>query len=183
MHDPSTGTTGAPAFSTVRIRVGAALFCGERVCVIRRDRPAGALYTLPGGKVEPGEPLEGALARELSEELRLEAASWDGPPELLWVQDQMVARPGPTPPPRKLHLVYRLHIGEEARGRLAEEEHDAAPNGRGDTGRVEWRDYRTVGDLALFPAVGGQIAGLETPVSRPDRTLAPPMTDITFSWR
>ncbi|MFC7740365.1 NUDIX domain-containing protein [Nocardiopsis composta] len=91
---------------TVRIRVAALLFRGERLCLLRRDTPAGPLYALPGGKVEPGEPLDAALRRELREELGLpeEAAAGAEP---LWIQDQMVSRPGARPAPRKLHLVYR----------------------------------------------------------------------------
>ncbi|MEU2971239.1 NUDIX domain-containing protein [Nocardiopsis alba] len=74
-------------FSRIKIRVGALVFCGERVALIRRDRPDSVHYTPPGGNVEPGEDLEVALRRELEEELALDPAEV-GSPELLWVVDQ-----------------------------------------------------------------------------------------------
>ncbi|MER5299274.1 NUDIX domain-containing protein [Streptomyces lasiicapitis] len=70
--------------------------------------------------LEPGEPLPAALRRELMEELALDVDLAEGG-ELLWMLDQMVTRPGPTPPPRKLHLVHRFHISPRVRARLATE--------------------------------------------------------------
>lgn len=43
--------------------------------------------------------------------------------------DQRVSRPGPTPPPRKLHLLYRLYVTSEVRDVLAVEEYDEQPGG------------------------------------------------------
>ncbi|MFD0480397.1 NUDIX hydrolase [Nonomuraea thailandensis] len=106
--------TPATPYSCVKIRTGALVFCGEDVALIRRDRPTGSHYTVPGGNVHPGEDLLEALAREMAEELRLELTDAT-PPELCWIQDQMVTRPGPTPPPRKLHMIFRCHIAPEVR--------------------------------------------------------------------
>ncbi|WP_285779540.1 NUDIX domain-containing protein [Microtetraspora sp. NBRC 13810] len=87
------------------------------VALIRRDQPGSVHYTLPGGNVRPGEPLADALCRELAEELLLDVGD-SAPARLVWIQDQMITRPGPTPPPRKLHMIYRLHVtGRPGRSR------------------------------------------------------------------
>lgn len=60
-----------------RIRVvGAIIRRGDTVFATRRnpERSAGGLWEFPGGKVEAGETPEGALARELHEELDVEVA-------------------------------------------------------------------------------------------------------------
>ncbi|WP_328595059.1 NUDIX hydrolase [Actinomadura macrotermitis] len=165
-------------FSRLKVRVGALVFCGDEVALIRRDRPGSALYVLPGGNVEPGEDLLAALRRELSEELALNEA---GDPELLWVADQMVSRPGPTPPPRKLHLLYRLHVTPAVRATLATEEHDEVPGGH-DVGAVEWRHHRTTAGLPIFPPVGPALAALPSPRAPITNAALPPVTDADYTW-
>jgi 8-oxo-dGTP diphosphatase len=57
------------------LAVSAAIFRDGQVLIVRRARPpAHGLYTLPGGGVELGETLEGAIMREVREETGLEIA-------------------------------------------------------------------------------------------------------------
>jgi 8-oxo-dGTP diphosphatase len=53
--------------AAVIIRDGCVLACRRNP-----DRSAGGLWEFPGGKVEPGESVEDALAREIREELGVE---------------------------------------------------------------------------------------------------------------
>jgi 8-oxo-dGTP diphosphatase len=48
------------------------------ICQRRPDQPMGLQWEFPGGKIEPGESAEEALARELDEELGIRAVI--GPP-------------------------------------------------------------------------------------------------------
>jgi ADP-ribose pyrophosphatase YjhB (NUDIX family) len=55
-----------------QLAVSAAIFRDGKVLLIRRARePARGLYTLPGGRVETGESLTDAVAREVREETSL----------------------------------------------------------------------------------------------------------------
>jgi 8-oxo-dGTP diphosphatase len=55
------------------LAVSAAIIRDGKVLIVRRARPpAGGLYTLPGGGVEPGETLFEAVIREVREETALE---------------------------------------------------------------------------------------------------------------
>lgn len=168
-------------FSRIKIRVGALVFCGEDVALIRRDRPTGSHYTPPGGNVEHGEDIHAALARELAEELHLDLADATTP-ELCWLQDQMVSRPGPTAPPRKLHLIFRCHITPEVRATLAAVEYDEQPDETSEPGIIEWVSYRKLGELPLFPLIGEAAAELASPDASVASTYLPPVTDQNYTW-
>ena len=55
-----------------QVAVGAVVVQEGRLLTVRRGRPpAEGRWTIPGGRVEPGEPLLQAVAREVAEETRL----------------------------------------------------------------------------------------------------------------
>jgi 8-oxo-dGTP diphosphatase len=55
-----------------QLAVSASIFRDNKVLLVRRARsPAKGFYSLPGGRVEFGESLHGALHREVSEETAL----------------------------------------------------------------------------------------------------------------
>lgn len=60
--------------ATVHVAVGVILDGARNILITRRARDShqGGLWEFPGGKVEAGESLESALARELREELGIE---------------------------------------------------------------------------------------------------------------
>lgn len=56
-----------------RLAVGAVVVRDGRLLAVRRARPpAQGRWTLPGGRVEPGERVEAALVREVAEETGLQ---------------------------------------------------------------------------------------------------------------
>ncbi|MFM9445125.1 NUDIX domain-containing protein [Streptomyces acidiscabies] len=177
---PTPDQPAAP-FSRIKVRTGALVFCGDDVALIRRDRPGSVHYTPPGGNVEDGEDLRHALARELAEELALDIDQAEGG-DLLWVVDQRVTRPGPTPPPRKLHLIYRLHITPEIRANLAEQEFDEQPDGTHEVGVIEWVDYRKTADLPIFPPIGSALAALPDPRAAVGDAALDAVTDDNYTW-
>ncbi|MFE2922897.1 NUDIX domain-containing protein [Streptomyces goshikiensis] len=177
-----TNTPAAPApFSRIKIRAGALVFCGDEVALIRRDRAGSTHYTPPGGNVEDGEDLCRALGRELAEELGLDTAKAEGG-DLMWVIDQRVSRPGPTPAPRKLHLVYRFHIGVDVRATLAEQELDELPDGSHEVGVIEWIDYRETAGLPIFPPIGPALAALTDPRAAITDAALDAVTDANYTW-
>jgi len=69
-----------------QLAVSAAIFRGDKILLVRRARsPAKGFYSLPGGRVEFGESLHGALHREVGEEtgLKIEIAGLAGWREVL----------------------------------------------------------------------------------------------------
>ncbi|MGW9205856.1 NUDIX hydrolase [Embleya sp. NPDC055664] len=177
---PLPDPTAVP-FSRIKVRVGALVFCGAEIALIRRDRCGSPLYVLPGGNVVDGEDFTTALRRELAEELDLDVERAEGG-ELLWILDQRVSRPGRTPPPRKIHLLHRLHITPEIRARLAAHERDELPDGSHEVGTIVWIDYRETAELPVFPPITGPLTALPTPHAPTTDAALPPVTDETYTW-
>lgn len=72
--------------SLPRLGCGAAIIQDDRLLLVRRRRnPEAGCWGLPGGKVDPFETVEAAVAREIAEELGLRIA----PQRLLCVVNQI----------------------------------------------------------------------------------------------
>ncbi|MFJ3875940.1 NUDIX hydrolase [Streptomyces sp. NPDC090077] len=168
---------GPAAFHRIKIRVAGLVLDGRDVALIRRTNDLGKThYSLPGGNVEPAEPLVDALRRELREELGLVPQDCAEAPHFLWLLDAMVSRPGSTPP-RKLHLVYRVRLKPGVRPTLRLFEDDDAV-GRGE---VVWLPVEQTRDLRLFPPV--PVADLGTAEGTgTGSALLPPLDDTTYEW-
>lgn len=170
--------TEAEPFSHIKIRVAAAIFHGDEIALIHRCKNGRDQYTLPGGNVEYGEGIPQALDRELDEELGLNVSQVIGAPQLTWIQDAKLTRPGTTPSPRKLHLVFRLHIDQAARARLRSIEHDDTAG----AGVLLWLPYKETAGKALFPSV--PLAELPTPEAplTASQVWVVPLDDTNYQW-
>ncbi|WP_043468933.1 NUDIX domain-containing protein [Kitasatospora sp. MBT66] len=177
----TTEATTTTPFGKIKIRTSGLVFCGTEVALLRRERPNSVHYTTVGGNVLPGEALPDALTRELKEELNLDPEHVAGA-ELLWLMDARLERPGPTPSPRKLHLIYRLHITPEIRAQLATEEYDELPDGGHEVGHVEWVDFRKTADLPLFPPIGAALSQLPSPDAPVTAFELAAITNDNYTW-
>jgi 8-oxo-dGTP diphosphatase len=83
-----------------RIRVSAILRWHGRVLLIRHEKAGREVWLLPGGGVNTGESLVDALAREIEEEVGVEARSLEGP----------VALVDSIAPERSLRAKHVVHI-------------------------------------------------------------------------
>jgi 8-oxo-dGTP diphosphatase len=178
----TTEATTPKPFRRIKVRVTGLVFCGDDVALLRRDRADSVHYTTIGGNVQDGEDYREAVLRELEEELGLGRGQVSTEPELIWMADARISRPGPTPPPRKFHLIYRLHVTPEVRAQLATQEFDELPDGSHEVGAIEWHDYRKVDGLPLFPPIGKQIAELDGPHAPVHRFELEPITDENYTW-
>ncbi|MFF3326935.1 NUDIX hydrolase [Streptomyces sp. NPDC002889] len=160
----------------IKVRFAALIFDGEDGALIRRTNNQGTdHYSLPGGNVEPAEPLLDALRRELLEELGLQRLEQQ--PAFTRLLDAMVTRPGSTPP-RKLHLAYRIHLAPGMRQDLRLHEDDDTLG----KDLVVWLPYRDTRDLNIFSPV--PIAGPDTPTHPVDAASAmlADLNDTNYQW-
>ena len=77
MTDPGVGEVG------VEVAVGAVIVVSERLLLVQRAQdPGRGLWAVPGGRVQTGESLRQAVAREVAEETGLEVevgdVAWTG---------------------------------------------------------------------------------------------------------
>jgi ADP-ribose pyrophosphatase YjhB (NUDIX family) len=71
----------------VRVRVTGVVIENGRILLLNQDTDGGRSWSLPGGKLEDGETLAGALIREMKEETGLDVE----PGRLLYVCDHLAA--------------------------------------------------------------------------------------------
>lgn len=162
----------------IAVRTCAVIAEGGEICLIRRTRPDGDQYSLPGGLLHPDEEVPAGLARELREELDLDVTALPELPRLRWAQDQVTTRPGRPGTFRRLHLIHLLPIPLHVRAGLPATEQDAE-----DETDVVWVDLRQAADCHLYPDVGEALGQLAVPGSAPGPVLLPPITDRTYNWR
>jgi 8-oxo-dGTP diphosphatase len=124
-----------------RIRVAALLLIGGRVVLVRHRRGGRTYHLLPGGGVEYGETLDGALVREALEETGLSVRAV----KPLFISDTLAPGGGP-------HVVNITFLAEVAGGEITRSPRDA---------RVEAVDLVDPDELAgvdLRPPMAGPIA-------------------------
>lgn len=92
----------------IRINVSAAIVRDGEILVVEFSNDEGYHYNLPGGGVEEGETILGALEREVKEETGVEAEI--GP--LLMVWEQIRSRGFGRDPRHKIGLIYSATLKE-----------------------------------------------------------------------
>ncbi len=178
-HVKSAQRSDASPVTTLTVRACCVILHDRQVALIRRQRPGGDQYSLPGGLVHADEEVPAALARELSEELGIDVTALPRRPELRWVQDQLTTCAGSAAPFRRLHLIHVLpDLPSHARHAMAATEQDAE-----DHTQVTWTPIGQAARLHLYPAAGTAIETLAGTCGQPVPVLLPPVTDQNCRWR
>jgi 8-oxo-dGTP diphosphatase len=91
---------------SITIGVGAVVFRGEEVLLIRRGKaPFEGQWSIPGGSVEYGEALQDAVRREVREETGVEI-------DILGLLDVFEARPGANENEALRHMVLIDYVAQ-----------------------------------------------------------------------
>lgn len=91
----------------MRVRVTAVVVVDGRVLLLKQDTGSGRSWSLPGGKVDPGETVREALVREMREETGLDVEMG----RLLYVCDHPAAE--------MLHLTFETRVLGGRLGQIA----------------------------------------------------------------
>lgn len=117
----------------------------RRVLLVRRGgEPGKGLWAVPGGKVEPGETLVAAAAREVAEETGLVVEV--GP--VIWVGESI----GPGSPPG-WHYVLIDFVGRPLEGK---------PTVGGDAAELGWFTFEEAQGMELTPTMPALLAELRS---------------------
>jgi 8-oxo-dGTP diphosphatase len=122
--------------------VSAAVWRDGKVLLVRRAKPPAGIWAFPGGRVEPGETLADAVARELREETGL-AAEFKG---LVGVYD-VIRRDGAGR--LAAHFVIACYLGTALPGEVT---------AASDAMAAEWVDPERLSGYALAPNIAEAIA-------------------------
>jgi len=137
------------------VGVGVVVFRGDEVLIVRRGRPPfQGQWSIPGGKLEFGERLEGAALREVQEETGVDA-------RLIGLIGVFEAPPGVAADLRA-HMVMVDYAAEWVAGEPQAGDDAAAaefvPIGEA-RGRLSWDETRRAVDMALKLRTGAGSAG------------------------
>lgn len=93
----------------MHVRVTGVVIEDDRILLLDQDTDTGRNWSLPGGKVEEGEPLAAALVREMREETGLDVE----PGRLLYVCDHL-----PGDGTHVVHLTFEARIAGGTAGEV-----------------------------------------------------------------
>jgi len=131
-----------------RVRVSGMIWHEQQVLLVRQGRPRSPRWMLPGGGVDPGESMTGALARELREELGCPQVAVAEPCALV----ESIAPESHASGRHLIHVVFRVDVPDPlAIATGSPEVEDPAVQ------EIRWVDRDEVLKLALHPPIGGYL--------------------------